>query len=105
MTTQTLEAEKFEALRERYDAIDGVAQAGLTTADGRLLRQSWSEDNDCLSHRSASGGVHWRLIPAFWFHWRFDTCLMERVIERFPCSARGTIRTGQVCLADKSIHQ
>jgi hypothetical protein len=39
MTTQTLEAEKFEALRERYDAIDGVAQAGLTTADGRLLRQ------------------------------------------------------------------
>ena len=43
MTTQTLEAEKFEALRE-----------------------TWSEDNDCLSHRSVSGGVNWRLIPAFW---------------------------------------
>lgn len=93
MTTQTLEAEKFEALRERYDAIDGVAQAGLTTADGRLLRQSWSEDNDCLSHRSASGGVHWRLIPAFWFHWRFDTCLMERdsmriLLKNLECEVR-----------------
>lgn len=39
-TTRTLEAEKFEGLRERYDAIDGVVQIGLLD-DDRLLLQGW----------------------------------------------------------------
>jgi hypothetical protein len=33
--------EKFEGLRERYDAIDGVVQVAVTTSDGRLLLQGW----------------------------------------------------------------
>jgi ADP-ribose pyrophosphatase YjhB (NUDIX family) len=33
------EREKFEALAERYDAIDGAIQVGVTTEDGRLLLQ------------------------------------------------------------------
>lgn len=43
--TRDLEREKFEGLRERYDAIDGIAQVGVTTSDGRLLLQAWDGDS------------------------------------------------------------
>jgi ADP-ribose pyrophosphatase YjhB (NUDIX family) len=36
-----LDDEKFEALRERYDAMAGVVQFALTTDDGELLMQGW----------------------------------------------------------------
>ena len=39
--TRTFEAETFEGLRERYDAIDGVVQVGVTTDEAVLL---WGED-------------------------------------------------------------
>lgn len=36
-----LDEDQYEALRERYDAIDGVVQIALTTDDGRLLLQGF----------------------------------------------------------------
>lgn len=36
-----LEDEKFEALQDRYDTMDGVIQFAITTDDGELLLQGW----------------------------------------------------------------
>lgn len=35
--TRELEREKFDGLRKRYDAIDGVVMVGVTTTDGEVL--------------------------------------------------------------------
>ncbi len=40
---RSLEREQFEGLRERYDAIAGVVQVGLTTDDGRVLLEGSTE--------------------------------------------------------------
>jgi hypothetical protein len=37
-----LEDEKFEALRERYEGIDGVIQFAITSDEGELLLQGWN---------------------------------------------------------------
>ena len=39
---RTLDADRYEARRERYDDIDGVVQIGLTDGDGRVLLQDWN---------------------------------------------------------------
>ncbi|QKG93284.1 NUDIX domain-containing protein [Halorubrum sp. SS7] len=37
-----LDAESYEARRERYEDIDGVVQLGVTDGDGRVLLQDWN---------------------------------------------------------------
>jgi ADP-ribose pyrophosphatase YjhB (NUDIX family) len=40
--TRTLDADRYEAQRERYDDIEGVVQLGVTDGDGRVLVQDWN---------------------------------------------------------------
>jgi ADP-ribose pyrophosphatase YjhB (NUDIX family) len=40
--TRTLDADRYEAQRERYDDIEGVVQLGVTDGDGRVLLQDWN---------------------------------------------------------------
>lgn len=49
--------EKFEALRERYDAIAGVVQVGLTNDDGDVLL--WGEESAAPPGGSVGDGEDW----------------------------------------------
>jgi ADP-ribose pyrophosphatase YjhB (NUDIX family) len=50
---RTLDADRFEARRERYENIDGVVQIGLTDGEGRVLLQGW----DGASEWAPPGGT------------------------------------------------
>ncbi|WP_232701305.1 hypothetical protein [Halobacterium wangiae] len=54
--TRPMPDEKFEALRERYDAIAGVVQVGLTHEDAVLL---WGEESAAPPGGSVDGGEDW----------------------------------------------
>lgn len=43
--TREFDDEHFEALRERYESIEGVVQVLLTEDDGRVLLQTYEESN------------------------------------------------------------
>ncbi|MFB6068580.1 MAG: hypothetical protein ABEJ90_01475 [Halobacterium sp.] len=49
--------EKFEALRDRYDAIEGVVQVALTDGDGRVLL--WGVEDAAPPGGSVDGGEDW----------------------------------------------
>ncbi|MFB6269112.1 MAG: hypothetical protein ABEH83_04155 [Halobacterium sp.] len=56
-STRPVPDEKFEALRERYDAIAGVVQVGLTNGDGDVLL--WGESAAAPPGDSVDDGDDW----------------------------------------------
>lgn len=55
--TRPVPDEKFEALRERYDAISGVVQVGLTRSDGAVLL--WGDESAAPPGGSVAAGDDW----------------------------------------------
>lgn len=55
--SRSIDRETFEALRERYDAIDGVVQVGVTSDDGAVLL--WGPDGWAPPGGDVEPGEDW----------------------------------------------